>query len=736
MSNVSPPQPTTDPRPFLRRLLFIGFGGGLGVLVLLLRMFVVAAERTESARDTLDRADQRIELLPTRRGRVLDARGRVLAQSRTVWEVRVPYAMLGDGWTRTVAERVARRASGRSLWRALPQTLRDQRVEEVVPSVERWRQDLFRRLAEEDGRPVEELYARAEEIVSQVERSQASFVRRQRAKYEEQFGTPPAGWSPGQIRERTLSYALLQADQKVGFAFEQWAEQARNAFREVNIDLDDLVEVRSRDERQYPLASIEVELANSSFPTSLQQFGGRYTVEGCASDLLGSLGDVGAEHIEQRAFGFQNEEALGGYRVGDEVGVRGIEAAQEANLRGSLGFVKRSAVGGVEAETVEPQPGQDIHLHLDIEWQAVAESLLDPALGLCQAQANQKGTLPAGTPLAGSLVLVELSTGHVQVAAGRPIATEVDGPTWRRGGVVRATEAILAPGSIVKPFLLVAGLSEGKVRANEQINCRGYFFPEKRDRFRCWIANRNAREHGPLDAADALAHSCNIYFYEVGRRLGLETEAAWLRRFGFGERPEVGLLYERELDRGPVFLGETSGRIPDPASIPRGQRVSEAMSSAIGQSALVCSPLQAAIAYARLGARGALPHPELVATGNPRPVGEALPDAVIDPVLVGLRRVLSERYGTGRDIEEVPGCTILGKTGTAEAPPITIGGGQKNDGTHAWFAGLIGPEGQAPTHSFVSVVEYGGSGGRTAGPLATAFLRELARRGAFGEPTS
>ena len=288
----------------------------------------------------------------------------------------------------------------------------------------------------------------------------------------------------------------------------------------------------------------------------------------------------------------------------------------------------------------------------------------------------------------------------------------------------------------MKPFLLVAGLSEGKVQANEQINCQGYFFPDQRDRFRCWIVNRNAREHGPLDAADALAHSCNIYFYEVGRRLGLETEATWLRRFGFGERPEVGLLYERELDRGPVFLGETSGRIPDPTSVPRGQRVSEAMSSAIGQSALVCSPLQAAIAYARLGARGALPHPELVATGNPRPVGEAFPDEVVDPVLIGMRRVLSERYGTGRDIEEVPGCTILGKTGTAEAPPITIGGGQKIDGTHAWFAGLIGPEGQVPTHSFVSVVEYGGSGGRTAGPLATAFLRELARRGAFGEPTS
>ena len=160
-------------------------------------------------------------------------------------------------------------------------------------------------------RPVEELYARAEEIVSQVERSQASFVRRQRAKYEERFGTPPAGWSPGQIRERTLSYPLLQTDQRVGFAFEQWAEEARNAFREVNIDLDDLVEVRSRDERQYPLGSIEVELADSSFKTSLERFGGRYTVEGCASDLLGSLGDVGAEHIEQRAFGLESENALG-----------------------------------------------------------------------------------------------------------------------------------------------------------------------------------------------------------------------------------------------------------------------------------------------------------------------------------------------------------------------------------------------------------------------------------------
>lgn len=695
---------------------------------------MVAAERTEIARAALDQSDQRIELLPTRRGRILDARGRVLAQSRTVWEVRVPYAMLSDGWTRTVAERLARRASGRSLWRALPQALRDQRVADVMPKVEEWRHDLYQKLADAEGRPVEELYERANEIVSQVERSQASFVRRQRAKYEERFGPPPVGWSPGQVRERTLSYPLLQTDQRVGLEFEHWAENARNAFREVNIG--DLVEVRSRDERQYPLSSMEVELADTSFPLSLQRFGGQYTVQECASDLLGSLGAVGAEHIEQRPFGLQDEHARAGYRGGDEVGVRGIEAAQESALRGAMGFVKRSAVGSREVETVDPQPGKDIRLHLDIEWQAVAEALLDPKLGLCQAQANQKGTLPPGTPLAGSLVLVELATGNIQVAAGRPIATEPEGPLWRRGGVVRATEAILAPGSIVKPFLLVAGLSEGKVQANEQINCQGYFFPDKRDRFRCWIVHRNAREHGPLDAADALAHSCNIYFYEVGRRLGLETEARWLRRFGFGERPEVGLLYQRELDRGPVFLGETSGRVPDPSSVPRGQRLSEAMSSAIGQSGLVCSPLQAAIAYARLGARGALPHPELVASGTERSIGESLSDAVIDPVLVGLRRVLSERYGTGRDIEEVPGCTIYGKTGTAEAPPILIGEAQKTDGTHAWFAGLIGPEGQAPTHSFVSVVEYGGSGGRTAGPLATAFLRELARRGAFAEPAS
>ena len=201
---------------------------------------------------------------------------------------------------------------------------------EVLPSVEEWRHDLYTRLAKVDGRPVEELYERAEEIVTQVERSQASFERRQRAKYEAQFGPPPAGWSPGMIRERTLSYPLLQTDQTVGFEFEQWAEMARSAFREVDIDLDDL-EVRSRDERQYPLASIEVELADSSFPTSLRRFGGRYLVEGCASDLLGSLGPVGAEHIEQHPFGLQNEDALGGYRVGDEVGIRGIEAAQESN---------------------------------------------------------------------------------------------------------------------------------------------------------------------------------------------------------------------------------------------------------------------------------------------------------------------------------------------------------------------------------------------------------------------
>ena len=184
MSIISPPVPTADPRPFRRRLVVIGFGGAMVVVILLLRLFVVAAERTQNAREALDRADQRIELLPTRRGRILDARGRVLAQSRTVWEVRVPYAMLSDGWTRTVAERVTRRASGRSLWQALPLELREQRIAEVLPSVQSWRHNLYERLAEADGRPVEALYARAESIVSKVERSQASYVRRQREKYE------------------------------------------------------------------------------------------------------------------------------------------------------------------------------------------------------------------------------------------------------------------------------------------------------------------------------------------------------------------------------------------------------------------------------------------------------------------------------------------------------------------------------------------------------------------------
>ena len=161
----------------------------------------------------------------------------------------------------------------------------------------------------------------------------------------------------------------------------------------------------------------------------------------------------------------------------------------------------------------------------------------------------------------------------------------------------------------------------------------------------------------------------------MGRRLGSKPKPRGFVGL-FGERPEVGLLYERELDRGPVFLGETSGRIPDPASIPRGQRVRKPCPVPSDNRSWCARRFKLPLPTPAWE-RGALPHPELVATGNPRPVGEALPDAVIDPVLVGLRRVLSERYGTGRDIEEVPGCTILGKTGTAEVPPITIGEGRK-----------------------------------------------------------
>ena len=276
--------------------------------------------------------------------------------------------------------------------------------------------------------------------------------------------------------------------------------------------------------------------------------------------------------------------------------------------------------------------------------------------------------------------------------------------------------------------------------------------------------------HGDLHAAEALGRSCNIYFYTLADGLGLLDFSERLGRFGLGQRLDVGLMrwhtaVKRDKhgnvldgeDGAPDTIkfqtGESAGTLPEQKHIDRAKKEQYLHSLrvivGIGQGPITWSPVQAANAYAQLARGGTVRDATLIRNDQrerPRRDDLVIPSAVRREALEGLRASVEERWGTGYRIKmpddsshpiiNVEGVTCYMKTGTAQAPALrledTNGDGEIDsddegitDLDHAWVVGLVGPEGERPTHAIAVIVEYGGSGGRTAGPIANEIIRAL-----------
>jgi penicillin-binding protein 2 len=271
-------------------------------------------------------------------------------------------------------------------------------------------------------------------------------------------------------------------------------------------------------------------------------------------------------------------------------------------------------------------------------------------------------------------------------------------------------------------------------------------------------------------ASEAIARSCNIYFYTLADRLGLPALRDGLARFGLGQA--VGTpLYRATVhsDEAGVertrWVGESSGTLPSDKDIEdlraSGQLRFDTVIMGIGQGKISWTPLQAANAYALLARDGAAQKPALV-LGDAFPQwppdraplgGLDLPRGLVDATLEGLRQSVEEAHGTGYGIpyEEgererifnAPGVTVWGKTGTAQAPPWWID--RDGDGVagvdellrdldHSWFVGLVGLKGAPrPLYAIAVIVEYGGSGGRVSGPVANQIIRALQKEGYLPE---
>lgn len=401
------------------------------------------------------------------------------------------------------------------------------------------------------------------------------------------------------------------------------------------------------------------------------------------------------------------------------VGATGIEALAEGFLRGRPGerWVVVSAVGrqlGV-VRSRSADPGKDLAVTLDAELQEVAAEALGDRGGAVAAIDPRNGAVrvlysaPSFDP--------ELFSGTLSPEDWRSLVEDPRHPLQDR-----ALQGTYPPGSTIKPFLAMAGLAEGVISPDSTVQCTGSLTLYGH-RFRCW----RRWGHGTVDLTRSLEASCDVYYYQLGQRLGIERMALWLEIFGFGRPTGLGLPSEAT---GLVGNPEWSRRVRGTPWYP-----GEAVSVSIGQGPVLTTAIQLARAFAVLANGGRLVTPHVVVSpDNPGPVDLALDPDDLARVRHGLELVVHGEHGTARSLARLP---VAGKTGTAQV--VRLQEGVDSDDLapelqhHAWFVGWEPID--DPQLVVALIVEHGGGGGSIAAPTAGAIFSAALDAGA-GPPAA
>ncbi len=440
------------------------------------------------------------------------------------------------------------------------------------------------------------------------------------------------------------------------------------------------------------IAFVESHRDVSSFPEMqlIQAWRRQYPQDGLAAHVIGYVGEISEAEL--------NAPAFIDYHQGDIIGKDGIEREYDQALRGVDGQQRVMVDNmGHERQIEEPQkavPGKDLRLTLDLDLQAVAEL----------AMQDKRGAVVALDPRTGE-VLAMVSrpsydpnkfTGRISRADWNAIASDPYKPLMNR-----AIQAEFAPGSTFKPFVALAGLETGVIDDETHFHCSGgaSFFGHY---FACHLK----RGHGDISLHRAIAQSCDVFFYNVANKLGIDRLAHYADLAGFGHKTGIDLPNEREstmpstkwkmrMFRQKWYAGET-------------------ISVGIGQGAVTTSPLELAAAEGGLAIRGKWYRPHLLKTTNPVLLrsGNLHPENLED-VIYGMYGVVNEG-GTGR-FAALPGIKVCGKTGTAQLASNQLLKGTKLGQTmkdNAWFVGYA-PE-QAPEIVVVALFENGEHGDRAS----------------------
>ncbi len=407
-----------------------------------------------------------------------------------------------------------------------------------------------------------------------------------------------------------------------------------------------------------------------------------------ASHILGYVGeitDVELQHLSQE-----------GYRAGDTIGKSGVEKSFEEHLRGKDGG-KQVIVNacGYQVDVLgckEPLAGNDLRLTIDYRIQEIVEDVIG----------RKRGSIIVMDPRNGEILGLVSQPGFDPNIFTRRISTT----EWRKlnaGGSAiftnRAIQGEYPPGSTFKLIVAIAALEEGLIGTDEVFVCKGSYQVGNRT-FRCWKKGG----HGQLNIIEGIVHSCDVFFYQLGERVGVERIALYARKLGLGSSTGIDLP------------GERSGLTPTPQWKRKKNGVSwypgDTVNMSIGQGFVLTTPIQMANAYSTFANGGTLYRPHVLKGATP----EIIRELNLKPLT---KKVLREAFtsvvsrGTGHKAK-VAGVEVAGKTGTSENP---------HGADHAWFIGF------APAHSpsvcVCVMLENAGHGSSQAAPLCGKIIKRI-----------
>ena len=412
------------------------------------------------------------------------------------------------------------------------------------------------------------------------------------------------------------------------------------------------------------------------------------------------------------------------YRGSTHIGKLGIESSYENDLHGKTGYAEIET--NVQARLlntineVNPDPGADLYLTLDIELQKTA---YDALVGYN-----------------GAVVAIDIKTGGVLALVSRPgfdpnpfvvgisndayqvLQTSENQPLYNR-----ALRGLYPPGSTVKPFIALAGLEFEAINPEQRLHCPGYYqLPGVDHQYRDWKKGG----HGSVDLNQAITESCDVYFYRLASMLGIDNMHSFLQKFGFGEKTGIDLI------------GEKTGLLPSRewklAQKKQSWYPGETLITGIGQGYLQVTPLQLARATATLANQGHVVTPylvdKIVRAHETSPGPEIHQDTIplkpenVSTVIDGMINVVHSSRGTAKGINTRINYQIAGKTGTAQVLGIKQNAKYNENSIdfkfrdHALFISFA--PANDPKIAVAVIVENGGHGGSVAAPIASQVIKQ------------